>query len=135
MSDVLGINPIVFRLCTFDPEALEYVEKKYNMPRQVIIAFIVSLANLPAAIINILTEKDMYRSAYLESEKNKRMRKEAKQKEEKTKNRLVGVLREEGELGYQVYGNESDLDSESDDAGDDSGFGYSREDSESVSED
>ena len=82
MKDAFGINPIVFRLCTFDPEALDYVEKKYKVPRQVVIAFIVSLANLGTEIVDVLLEKDMYRTAYLEIEKNNRNRKEMKRRDE-----------------------------------------------------
>ena len=87
MKDVFGINPIIFRLCTFDPEALDYVEKKYKVPRQVVIAFIVSLANLSGEMVDVLLEKDMYRTAYMESEKNSKMRKEMKRKDEERKKR------------------------------------------------
>ena len=87
MKDVFGINPIVFRLCTFDPEALDYVEKKYKVPKQVVIAFIVSLANLGGEIVDVLLEKDMYRTAYMEIEKNNKMRKEMKRKDEEKRKR------------------------------------------------
>ena len=48
MKNSLKINPLVFRLCTFDRDALKYVENQYQVPRQVLIAFLVSLANLNA---------------------------------------------------------------------------------------
>ena len=78
MRDVFGINPIVFRLCTFDPEALVYVEEKFNVSRQVVIAFMITLANLPPNMVKFLMEKDIYRCSYLETNKNIEMGKELK---------------------------------------------------------
>lgn len=79
---MLGINPFVFRLCTFDPEALDYVEKEYKVPKQVVVAFLVSLANLDNEMVDMLMEKDLHRVAYLETEKNNKSRKDMKRKDE-----------------------------------------------------
>lgn len=63
-KDIFGINPLVFRLAFFDKEALEYVEKRFKVPSQVVIGFIQTLDSLSGEIIDMLLEKDLYRSAY-----------------------------------------------------------------------
>ena len=97
LNDVLHINPLVFRLCTFDPEALDYVEKNYKIPKQVVVAFIVSLANLGGEMVDVLIEKDMHYSAYLMTEKNNRQVKEMKRKDAERKQREEARLKRKQE--------------------------------------
>ena len=52
------------------------MQKRYKIPRQIIIAFIVSIANLGTEIINVLLEKDLHRNAYIKRESNNLRRKE-----------------------------------------------------------
>ena len=49
----------------------EYVEKRFRIPSQVVIAFIKTLDNLTGEIIDMLLEKDLYRNAYEKVEKAK----------------------------------------------------------------
>lgn len=97
MKDALKINPLVFRLCTFDPEALNYVEEAYQVPRQVVIAFIVSLANLNSDIVDLLLEKDKYRLRYQELKKNRKKTKDSKLT--KKQERLNKLMQEAEKIG------------------------------------
>ena len=40
LAKTLGINPMVFRLCALDLEAIEYVGEEYQIHRQLLIGLI-----------------------------------------------------------------------------------------------
>ena len=67
------------------------------MPRQVVIAFIVSLANLNSDIVDLLLEKDKYRLRYQELKKNRKKTKDSKLT--KKQERLNKLMQEAEKIG------------------------------------
>ena len=79
LADSLLFNPLVFRLATFDKVLLDHIEKKYNIPKQCMIAFIVSLCNLPLYIVNYIFERDIRKRVTLWKYRNECLRKKLRQ--------------------------------------------------------
>ena len=81
LADSLWFNPLVFRLVTFDKVLLDHIEKKYKIPRQCMIAFIVSLCNLPMYVVNYIFERDLWKRVTLFKNRNESLRKKLKKKD------------------------------------------------------
>ena len=85
LADSLWINPLIFRLVTFDKTLYDHIEKKYKFPRQCLIAIIVSICNLPMFIVNYIFERDLWKRVTLLNNRNESLRKKLKKRDEERK--------------------------------------------------
>ena len=95
LADSLWINPLIFRLVTFDKTLYEHIEKKYKFPRQCLLAIIVSICNLPMFVVNYIFERDLWKRVTLLNNRNEALRKKLKKRDEERKKREEEKKKEE----------------------------------------